>query len=199
MPAEGTRVTAPGNADFQVSPLKLSTTSANYNQPVTLEANLTGKNIGYVYLFVGYYDTASKSIFVADKDYLESPKTLQIGDLYYPNWGTSTSFTLKYTWTPSVFAISDGQKTVVALLNPERYGATAEEAVYTADGMYKSVEMGETRYARMYFSDGTLRRVYTYTGQDATGALREVTPQTGDQITLIQTWLSPDSSGPTSQ
>lgn len=195
IPADGARVSAPGNAEFQVSPLKLSTTSANYNQPVTMEANLTGKNIGYVYLFVGYYDTASKSIFVADKDYLESPQTLKLGDQYYPNWGTSQSFTLKYTWTPSVFAISDGKKEVVALLTPERYGATAEEAVYTADGLYQSAQTGETRYARLYFSDGLLRRVFAFSGQEPTGALREITPQSGDQVTLIQTWLTPDSSG----
>lgn len=195
VPAVGSRVSAPGNADFQVSPLKLSATSVNYNQPVTMEANLTGKNIGYVYLFVGYYDQASKSIFVADKDYLESPKKLQIGEMYYPNWGTSQNFTLKFTWTPSVFAISDGQKTVVALLSPERYGATAAEAVYTADGLYQSAETGEERYARLYFSDGKLRRVFAYSGQDATGALREITPQSGDSITLLQTWLTPNSEG----
>lgn len=195
LPPEGSRVSAPGGAQFQVSALRLSATSVNYNQPVVMEADLSGANIGYVYLFVGYYDDASKSILVADKDYLESPRTVQIGDLYYPDWSSSDKFTLKFTWTPSVFAISDGQKQVVALLSPERYGASAEEAVYTTDAIYTLRSTGERRYARLYFSDGLLRRVFVFTSEDPTGAPREITPQSGDQVTLIETWLTPDSSG----
>lgn len=194
-PAAGSRVASPASAAFEVSPLKISATSVNYNQPVTLEADLTGKNIGYVYLFVGYYDAASKSIFVADKDYLEASKTQQIGDLYYPDWSSGSSFKLKFNWMPTVFSISDGKKTTVALFTPERYGASAKEAVYTVDGNYKPASGGQSRYARLYFSDGQMRRMFAYSGQEATGALREVIPQTGDQITLIQTWLTPDAKG----
>ena len=39
---------------------------------VTLKPTLDGENIGYIYLFAGFYDQASNSIFVADQDYLES-------------------------------------------------------------------------------------------------------------------------------
>jgi hypothetical protein len=195
VPGENTRVVAPGDGQIKVSPLRLSLKEADYDQPVAMEADLSGRNIGYVYLFVGYYDPNSNSILVADKDYLESPKTRQIGDLYYPSWSDNQSFKLKYTWTPSVFAIDDGQQSAVALLTPERYGASPEEAVYTADGMYTLAETGETRYARMYFTNGQMMQVFGFTGEDATGAPREIIPQTGDQITLIQTWLEPDGSG----
>jgi hypothetical protein len=195
VPGANTRVAAPGGGQIGVSPLSLSLTTADYNQPVTLQANLQGTNIGYVYLFVGYYDPNSKSILVADKDYLESPQTRQVGDLYYPMWSDNQSFRLKYTWTPSVFAISDGQQDVVALLQPERYGASAQEAVYTADGIYTDAASGEQRYARMYFSNGQMTRVFGYTGMQPTGAMSEIIPQTGDQITLVQTWLESDGSG----
>jgi hypothetical protein len=195
VPGKNTRVTAPGNGQIEVSPIKLSLSRANYDQPVTMEATLKGTNIGYVYLFVGYYDPSSKSILVADKDYLESPKTQQLGDLYYPAWTDNQSFKLKYTWTPSVFAIDDGRQTVVALLKPERYGASAEEAVYSTDGYYVSAGAGQSRYARMYFSNGTMTHVYGFNGQDASGPLHEIIPQSGDQITLIQTWLEADGSG----
>lgn len=194
-PGKNTRVVAPGLGQIEVSPLKLSLTNANYDQPVTMQATLTGTNIGYVYLFVGYYDPNSQSILIADKDYLESPKTRQVGSLFYPFWSDNQSFNLKYTWTPSVFAIDDGSQSVVALLNPERYGASAEEAVYTSDGYYTDAADGQTRYARMYFTNGQMTRVYGFTGMDATGPLSEIIPQSGDQITLIQTWLEPDGSG----
>ncbi len=195
VPSGSTRVVAPGQGQIEVSALQLSKTTTNYDQPVTLQADLSGSNIGYVYLFVGYYDPSSKSILVADKDYLESPKTRQVGSLYYPNWSENPSFRLKYTWTPSVFAISDGQKDVVALLKPERYGASAEEAVYTADGMYTDLATGTSRYARMYFTNGQMTQVFGFTGTDPTGAMSQITPQTGDQITLAQSWLESDGSG----
>jgi hypothetical protein len=81
------------------------------------------------------------------------------------------------------------------LLNPERYGASAEEAGYTADGTYTDTVSGQSRYARMYFSNGQMTRLFGFTGMDPTGALSEIIPQTGDQVTLIQTWLEPDGSG----
>jgi len=36
--------------------------------------------------FVGYVDSASNSIMVADTDYLESPKTQEVNGVYYPQW-----------------------------------------------------------------------------------------------------------------
>jgi hypothetical protein len=47
----------------------------------------------------------------------------------------------------------------------------------------------------MYFSNGQMTRVFGYTGMQPTGAMSEIIPQTGDQITLVQTWLESDGSG----
>lgn len=194
-PSAGSRVRSPVTGQIEISPIRLSATSVDYNQPVTMQSTLTGDNIGYVYLFVGYMDPNSGSILVADKDYLESPKTRQVGDLYYPVWSDQSSFNLKYTWTPTVFTMDDGSTSTVALFNPERYGASAEEAVYTSDGIYTDSATGESRYARMYFTNGQMTRLYGFTSMDSTGALHEIIPQTGDTITLIQTWLESDGSG----
>ncbi len=195
VPASGTRVAAPGAGQIEVSAVELSPSTADYDQPITIQADLSGENIGYVYLFVGYYDPSSQSILVADQDYLESPETRQVGDLYYPRWNDDEPFTLKFTWTPSVFAINDGTQDVVALLEPARYGASAAEAVYTTDGFYTAAATGESRYARLYFSNGQLQQVFGFTGMEPTGAMHELSPQTGDQVTLIQTWLESDGSG----
>jgi len=195
VPAADARMVAPGEGQITISRVKLSATTADYDQPVSMEATLKGNNIGYVYLFVGYYDPNDKSILIADQDYLESPETRQIGELYYPVWSDGKSFKLKYTWTPSVFAIDDGSRQVVALFTPERYGASAAEAVYTVDGIYTEAASGEKRYARMYFSDGKLTRIFGFTGTQPTGAMHELIPQSGDQFTLIQTWLESDGDG----
>lgn len=195
VPDSGAKTRAPGSSAFELSQLQLSTTSTNYDEAVTMKAEITGSNIGYIYLFVGYVDPASNAIFVADKDYLEADETSQVGDLFYPVWSEGDSFMLTYDWLPTVFAISDGEKSVVALLEPVLYGANPDEAVYSADGIYTSADGTMTRYARMYFSSGSLQRVYGFAGNDTAGAPSEIIPQTGDQITLLQTWLQSDGSG----
>jgi len=40
-----------------------------------------------------------------------------------------------------------------------------------------------------------MTKVFGFTGTDPTGAMHEITSQTGDQVTLIQTWLESDGNG----
>jgi hypothetical protein len=131
---------------------------------------------------------------VADIDYLESPNTRQIDGVYYPDWGDNNAFTVQFDWEPIVFAIRDGTNPVEALLTPETYGRTPEDTVYTVEGHYTYTN-GEKRYARMYFRNGRLEQVFGYTGQDGTGAPREITPSPGDKFTVLQQWLDLDASG----
>jgi hypothetical protein len=94
-----------------------------------------------------------------------------------------------------VFAINDGVDSAVALLTPENYGASAEEAVYSVEGLYNFADGSEQRYARLYFSNGQLRQVFGFTGQDGTGAPHEITPQPGDSFTILEKWLDLDANG----
>ncbi len=126
-----------------MSPVTTSSTEVGPGQSVTLSADVSGENMGHIYLFVGFYDRASNSIFVADQDYLESSVTRQVNGVYYPDWGQG-DFTLKFTWEPVVFAISDGTTSVPALFKPQDYGRSAEDAIYTVDGTYTFAGSGET-------------------------------------------------------
>ena len=193
IPQRGASVVAPGEGVIQVSPLRASSRTAAPGQPVTLSADITGENIGQILLFAGYLDRQSNSIFVADMDYLESPETRQVDGVYYPDWG-SDKFTLEYKWEPVVFNINDGQDSTTALLEPQSYGASAEEAVYTVDGIY-TYTSGEQRKARLYFSDGALRQVFGFTGEGEAGAPREIIPQTGDKFTILEKWMDLNSQG----
>jgi hypothetical protein len=95
-----------------------------------------------------------------------------------------------------LYAISNGQEQVPATFNPQSYGATYEEATYSVDGIYTygSAE-GGSRYARLYFMNGALQRVYGFTGDQFTGAPREIQPQTGDSFTVIEEWLDLNEQG----
>ena len=93
-----------------------------------------------------------------------------------------------------MFSITDGTTSTLAMLRPERYGATPEEAVYTVDGTYTYVD-GESRQARLYFSNGVLHHVYGFTGDGSTGAPREILPNPGDTFTILETWLDQNGAG----
>ncbi len=194
LPDRGATIEGPGAGTIAVSSLSLSADVAAPGRPVLWSANITGENIGYVYLFVGFYDQNANSIFVIDKDYLEGQETREIDGVYYPDWGDG-DFTMEFEWEPIVFAISDGVDSVVALFKPETYGATFDDAVYSVDGIYTYAADGETRYARLYFSNGVLRQVFGFTGEGGVGAPREIIPNTGDTFTVLDTWWDLDGNG----
>lgn len=199
IPEAGAMLRGPGAGQIVLSAPSLSDDVAAPGRPVLLSTDVQGENVGYAYLFVGFYDQASNSIFVADRDYLESAETREIDGVYYPVWPESGDFALEFEWEPVVFAIDDGLDQVVALFTPTSYGATFEEAVYTVEGIYTYADGDESRYARLYFSDGYLRQVYGFTGEGGTGSPREIIPQTGDQFTVIEHWLDLDAGGRVAQ
>ncbi|MEJ2748863.1 MAG: clostripain-related cysteine peptidase [Anaerolineae bacterium] len=191
-------ISAPA-AGITVSPVTASTDTVALGESVLLSSDISsGENVGYVYLSVGYYDPAANSVLLADSDYLESADTRQIDGVYYPDWGAG-EFTMEFEWEPIVYALSDGTNTVTALLTPQTYGAAYEEATYTTDGIYTYGDSGETRHARLLFQDGILRQVLGFTGEDGTGAPREIIPQTGDSFTVLEKWQDLDGNGRVTQ
>ncbi|MBN1452654.1 MAG: hypothetical protein JW963_16675 [Anaerolineales bacterium] len=184
---------APGQGSITVSEITASSSSAAPDQPVRLSVDISGQNIGYIYLFVGYYDSSSNSIYVADTDYLESPNVRELNGVYYPEW--SEDFTLAFNWDPIVFSVSDGTDSFPALFSPENYGLTFEEATYSVEGLYTFADTGDALNARLYFQNGALIAVYGFTGADEAAAPREIAPQPGDRFTLFEKWLDLASDG----
>ena len=198
VPEPDETIRGPGLGQIRVSPVRLSDSVAAPGSTILLSADISGQNLGYVYLLVGYYDANANSILVADSDYLESADTRQINGVYYPVWGNDP-FTLEFEWEPVVFAIDNGVESVPALFTPQSYGRSFEEAVYSVEGIYTYADGGESRYARLNFQDGVLRQVYGFTGEDGTGAPREIVPQTGDSFTILEKWMDLDAQGRVAQ
>jgi hypothetical protein len=197
-PRPGAPSRSPGLGQIQVSPITLSGKTAAPGQPVTLTAKVSGKNIGYIYLFAGYYDQNANAIFEADTDYLESPNTQELNGVFYPQWNGDKPFNLKLDWDPTLFQITDGNHTTVALFTPQRYGASAQEAVYTVDGIYHYAD-GTSRSARIYFRDGVMQQVFGFTDANETGGAREIIPQSGDTFTILEKWFDLDARGQVTQ
>ncbi len=192
---EPAAVVAPGAGAIQASPVTLSADRLAPGETILLSTDIEGTKIGYILLFAGYYDPESRSIYVADTDYLESDTTRDIDGVYYPVWSDGDEFTMEFEWEPIVFAIDDGEDEVPALFSPEVYGAIPEQAVYTVEGLYTHADGGESRYARLYFRDGILEQVYGYTAEEGTGAPREIIPSIGDTFTVADRWMDLDDRG----
>ncbi len=180
---------------FQVSPLRLSGNEAAPGQPVQVAVDIDGNNVGYVKLFTGFYDAAANSVNVADQDYLQSSDTRELNGVYCPAWPESGRYTVRFQWEPIVFAINDGEQSVPVLLKPETYGRAQDQAVYSVDGIYTFADGSGSRPARLYFRDKLLRQVLGFTGDDFSGAPREITPQVGDTFTVSEQWLDLDQRG----
>jgi hypothetical protein len=194
IPQAGYSSRAPGLGQISVSDIRASTTSVTTDQSVDLSIDISGTNIGYIYLFVGYFDANARSLNVTDTDYLESPDSKTVGGVTYPVWDEN-GFTLNFTWDPVVFGISDGTQNAVALFNPEQYGADAASAAYSVEGLYTFAQTGQSQYAKLFFQDGKLTSVFGYNGDGATGAPREITPTQGDTFTIYEKWMDVDANG----
>ena len=188
-----TAVRGPGAGNITVAPITASSNEASPDNPVLLTTEIDGDNVGYIKLFVGFLDQNENSILVIDSDYLESADTQEVGGLYYPVW-PDEAFILDFEWEPIVFAISDGNETLVTHFTPQTYGESFEDATYTVDGVYTYSD-GEQRVARLIFQDGVLLQVIGFNNADGTGGPREIIPQTGDTFTILERWLDLDASG----
>lgn len=198
-PSAGAPSRAPGAGDIVISDIRASETSLAPGDTVTLSAEISGQNIGYIYLFAGLFDQQSNSIFVADTDFLESPDTRELNGVFYPAWPQAEAFDINFEWDASLFAIVNDGASSLAHFQPREYGASAAEAVYIVDGTYTFADTGEERFARLYFVDGRLTQVFGFNGQDDTGAPWEISPSPGDTFTLLQEWMDLDANGNVTQ
>lgn len=196
-------IVAPGLGAIGLSPLGVSadTVTGGTGETILMSADVDGENIGYIYLFAGFYDRAANSVNVIDMDYIDSGDTREIDGIFYPDWGEG-AFTLEFEWEPIVFAINDGQSQVVALLQPQTYGQAPEDAIYAVDGIY-TFATGERRFAQALFSDEALQQVIVYrdteegmpTPGTISGAPWPATPVAGDTFTVLELWYDLDANG----
>lgn len=199
VPDRNAAITAPGAGSVSLSPLTVDQTSVAPGDAILMSADIDGENLGYIYLFAGFYDRAANSINVIDMDYIDSGDTREVNGIYYPDWGEG-AFTLEFEWEPIVFAINDGTNRALALLEPQVYGAAPEQAVYAVDGIYTFLD-GTQRRARALFSNESLLQIIGFQeGDSGEGANvmpspREILPEVGDQFTVLERWYDLDNNG----
>jgi hypothetical protein len=189
-PETGATVEAPGGGDITVGDVTSSTDTLAPDETATISADVSGSNIGYVYYYVSYYSEADDSYLMADMEFLNADATHDVGGSIYPDWGDGSTFTVSTDWSPTVYYLSDGTNEAFAYLEPEVYGSTYEEDVYTLYGLYAPGGDESNQQEAMIKFDGNfeMKSLWVYTGEDGTGAPREATLEDGDTFTAYQLW-----------
>jgi hypothetical protein len=160
------------------------------SETATISADVSGTNIGYVYYYVSYYSEEDDSYLMADMEFLSSENTLNVGGTLYPDWGDGSTFTVSTDWSPTVYYLSDGTSEAFVYLEPEVYGSTYEEDVYTLYGEFAPAGDKDNKQEAMIKFDGNfeMKSFWVFTGEDGTGAPREATLEEGDTFTVYQLW-----------
>ena len=117
---------------LQIAPITLSAEVAYPGAPVTVETEITGDRVGFVYSFIGRFLPEDDVLIIEDQDFLFADEDAIVGGVTYPQWPEGT-FTVGYDWEPIVYAISDGATSIRTLFAPETYG---EQPTYTVEGIY---------------------------------------------------------------
>ena len=191
-PVEG-QVIAPGASAIQITNLQASATRVNKDGKITLSADVSGANIGYIYLFTAYGDPQSGQYLIANIDFVRARDTKSVNGVYYPDWGTGQTVHIQSDWEPTLYYLSNGDRQNDALANfePEVYGRQAEENIYTVRGMYTFRDTGERRAAMLrLIYHGEMKNVLVFQGQDYSGAPFDIFPNPGDQFTITEEWVN---------
>ena len=189
-PEENVDIESPGSGNITVSELYTSADELYPDELLTLSADISGNNIGYLYYYASYYFEDDDSYVLADMGYLNSDTMKDIGGSIYPDWGDGEDFTIETEWSPTVYYLNDGVDEAYVYLEPEVFGETYEDDVYTLYGLYAPGGDDSMEQEAMIRFDGNfdLKSFWVFTGEDGTGAPREATLEEGDTFTPWLLW-----------
>jgi len=188
---------APGiDTELSMTPIEVSSDEIAADETVLLGTQISGEEIGYIYIEVSRYDEESETYIVEDMDFIAADDTVEFEGIYYPAWTAEDLEDFIFEWSPTIYALSDGETEAFALFEPAVYGAGDEDGEYDVRGVYTFADSGEERYATMKFN-GVLEYMglLTFTGAEGTGAPRAMNPRPGDSFTIIEQWYELDDEG----
>ena len=136
-----------------------------------------------------------------DYDYIKGDEDSENNGVIYPQWDREDNgairLNLNYTITGS--AVTDGETVAFAVIEPDTYGLSAEENIYSAKGFYIPADGGQKVSARMNFNNDStsrMRNIIGYYGSREKGITpAEITPKEGDQFMFLDSWWTIDEAG----
>ena len=194
-PSRTAEIVAPGASQMTVGPLQISDTDILGDETVTVSTTVEG-NVAYIHTALYFWDPASESYWIGDVSYYIADNTITIDGVNVPDYGPSP-IDVEYEWSPSLYALTDGEHDAYVLLEPAEYLSADGETVYAVYGQYTYAESSTPVDASLYFdADGNFLYAYAFPDQDENGASTpvEIDPQIGDQFTDYVQYYTYDSN-----
>jgi hypothetical protein len=164
-----------------VSKPTLNSLTARPDQPINLQATISGDDTAYVYYFVGQVAPADpNTVQILSMDYLYPPGAA-LNDAI-PSWSDGDDVQL--TWRSSSWYIGNGTDVVLAPFTPIDYGSST----YSVDGTYTTKKTGKSFPVSIEFDvtqdRGTLQHVWAFDKNGGDNPRpRELKPRAGDTFT----------------
>jgi len=169
------------SARSAISKPTLNSLTARPDEPINLQATISGDDTVYVYYFVGQVAPAApNTVQILSMDYLYPPGAA-LNDAI-PSWSNGDAVQL--TWRSSSWYISNGTDVVLAPFTPIDYGSST----YSVDGTYTTRKTGKSFPVSIEFvviqDRGTLQHVWAFDKNGADNPRpRELKPRAGDTFT----------------
>jgi len=199
VPSIDTRTIAPGYSEISISPPVITPSNISVDHPeINIQVDIGGDRIAYIY-FVSMYRYEDRLLFY-QSDYILGDENMEVNGVVYPSYQRKNGVkhvNLDYEITAT--AVTDGKTAAFAVLEPEVYGLTPADIIYSVKGFYVYSETGQKVSARMYFynyGDNEMRNIVGYFGNEEHGtAPAEINPKKGDQFTFLDSWWVVDEEG----
>lgn len=199
IPDIGSKAVAPGYSEIIIStPVISPTTVVPGNTKINIQADVQGDHIAYLYL-VSMFRYENRLLFY-ETDFILGDDSVNVDGVIYPYYERVNGVKhLDVDYEMYATAISNGQTAAFAVLQPETYGTSPEETIYSVKGFYLNSLTGEKVSATMYFynyGDNEMRNIIGYFGDREKGYMpAEIVPKTGDQFQFVDTWWVVDDDG----
>ncbi len=205
IPSRSTDVSGPGAGEIQIGNFSLSTNTVSVGDVISFNTEVTGTNVGYVYMQYGWFAQDVRSMLVVlGMDYIRSDQSREVGGTYYPDWGTSGQIPVYYEFEPRLFFIADEFEENISFVEVvvSNYGATEDDSLITVPGIFTLKNSGRELYAEMKFNSvGEMIELIGYSGaiqivedeaygsgtfqieyssEEGTGTPYPITPSVGD-------------------
>jgi hypothetical protein len=199
IPPIESRTVAPGFSEITISTPVITPGIVSASNPkVKIQADITGDRIAYIYL-VSLYRVENRFLFY-QFDYILGDDNLDVNGVIYPFYRRDDGVKhVDLDFELSATGVQGGETVAFAVIEPESFGITPDETIYSVKGFYISAETGQKTSARMYFNnygDNEMRNIVGYFGSKEHGiAPSEITPKKGDQFQFLDTWWVLDENG----
>jgi hypothetical protein len=179
-PKKSSSLHVPGAGKFQIE-------QVSFSEDFTLTAQISGKNIAYLFAEIlmkdesGFYGPVLRQYIPADAD-------KETSGVKRPDWSDTINISLSLR--PRLTLLTDGVASAFAFCLPEGYRASG----CRLNGQYTSAE-SQTR-ARLTFDDsGNITEIIAFKGQGMKSTPHALTPKSGDTFApFVQVYKEEDGA-----